>query len=248
MSKVERYAKNPKKADLYKKLKILFNRLVNGASDDWNYPIVGHLSSQSLIKLLAINSHYKKILKTPGHIVEFGSFFGTNILLFQNLKYIHEPHVDRQIFSFDRFRENQIYDVKNASKKFKYHTYDSAFSDLLATSEIHHALNSIPFKDSFVHLIDGDIEKTLPEILLNDSDFSICLVYIDVDSNSLSKFIFEKISNRLVSGGIVIIEGYLNKNTMGIASEIRDFISVFKEVGPLCRLGMSNYLVSFEIL
>ncbi len=248
MSKVERWVKNPIKTNFYQNLKILYKRLVDGAQDDWNWPIVGYLSSQSLIKLLAINSNYKKILKTPGHIVEFGSFFGTNTLLFQNLKYIHEPHVDRQIFSFDRFRENQIFEKKNTFKKFKYHTYETAFSDLLTTSEIHHALNSIPFRESFVHLIDGDIEKTLPEILLNDSDFSICLVYVDVDSQSLSRFIFEKISSRLVSGGVVIIEGYLNKNTLGIASEIRDFISAFKKVGPLCRLDMTNYLVSFEIL
>jgi len=248
VSKVERWVKNPIKADLYRNLKFYFKRLADGAENDWNWPIVGNLSSQSLIKLIAINSIYKKILKTPGHIVEFGSFFGTNTLLFQNLKYIYEPHVDRQIFSFDRFRENQTYEIKNTSKRFKYHTYDTAFSDLIAISEIHHALNSIPFKESFVHIIDGDIEKTLPEILLNDSDFSISLVYVDVDSQSLSRFIFEKISNRLVSGGVVIIEGYLNKNTMGIASEIRDFISAFKKVGPLCRLGMTNYLVSFEIL
>ena len=64
----------------------------------------------------------------------------------------------------------------------------------------------------------------------------------------LSRFIFEKISNRIVAGGVVIVKGYLNKNTLGIASEIRDFISAFKKVGPLCRLSMSNYLVSFEIL
>jgi hypothetical protein len=246
VNNLKRWIKNPKKENLYRKLKINFEKSLEGTADDWNWPTVGYLSATSLIKLFALNDIYKKILNTPGHIVEFGSFFGTNTLLFQNLKNIYEPHYNRRIYSFDRFIINE--NIIETDSKFNYFTFIDAFSILKSVSLIHHLLNCDEFNEYFTSFIDGDIETTLPKLLTNDKDFSIALIYIDVDSHVLTEFILRQVNDRLLPGSIVIIEGFLNKNTEGIAIETRKFISQNNKVGPIKRLGMTNYLVTFDIL
>lgn len=246
MQKPKRWVKNSLKQAAYSQLKLNCEKNLSGALDDWNWPILGHVTSTSLIKLFALKDCYLSIIDTPGAIIELGSFFGTNALIFQNLKYIFEPHNDRQILVFDQFKLNET--AIPSSDEFNYFTYPGATDDLLATSETHHTISAGPFKSPFVTWVDGDIATTLPNQLAKDSDLTIALLYIDLDKPCITQFSLNSICDRLSPNSLVVIEGFMNTNTKGVAKSIRDFFQKQRGVSDFKRLEMTNYLVSFRIL
>jgi hypothetical protein len=64
-----------------------------------------YMRSSALTKILFINELYEIILDIPGVIMEFGIWWGQNLILFENLRAIYEPfNRSRRIIGFDTFR------------------------------------------------------------------------------------------------------------------------------------------------
>ena len=62
------------------------------------------LKTSSLAKILFLNEIYEHISTIPGDIVEFGSWWGQNLITFENLRAIYEPfNKNRHIIGFDTF-------------------------------------------------------------------------------------------------------------------------------------------------
>lgn len=57
-------------------------------------------------------------------------------------------------------------------------------------------------------LIKGDIIKTIPEFIKNNSSLKISLLHIDVDVYEPSKMILESFWDKVVKGGIVMLDDY----------------------------------------
>ena len=63
-----------------------------------------YMRSSALAKILFIDEAYKLIIDKPGIIVEFGTWWGQNLILFENLRAIYEPfNQSRRIVGFDTF-------------------------------------------------------------------------------------------------------------------------------------------------
>jgi len=63
-----------------------------------------YMRSSALTKILYINELYQLIMNIPGVIMEFGIWWGQNIVLFENLRAIYEPfNYDRRVIGFDTF-------------------------------------------------------------------------------------------------------------------------------------------------
>ena len=62
------------------------------------------MRSSALAKLLFLNEAYQLILDQPGMIVEFGTWWGQNLVVFENLRAIYEPfNQSRRVLGFDTF-------------------------------------------------------------------------------------------------------------------------------------------------
>ena len=60
--------------------------------------------SSLLVKYLVMNDLYDRIEKLPGALIEFGVWWGQNLVLLENLRAIHEPfNKQRTILGFDTF-------------------------------------------------------------------------------------------------------------------------------------------------
>src|SRR3954469_1054674 len=60
--------------------------------------------SSLLVKFLVMNDIYERIKDIPGTLMEFGVWWGQNLVLLENLRAIHEPfNKQRIIAGFDTF-------------------------------------------------------------------------------------------------------------------------------------------------
>ena len=63
-----------------------------------------YMRSSVVAKFLYINELYQLIVHTPGVIMEFGVWWGTNMALFESLRAVYEPYnYTRKIIGFDTF-------------------------------------------------------------------------------------------------------------------------------------------------
>src|SRR3954471_24614111 len=63
-----------------------------------------YMRSSALAKILFVDEAYRLIVDQPGIIVEFGTWWGQNLILFENLRSIYEPfNQSRRVIGFDTF-------------------------------------------------------------------------------------------------------------------------------------------------
>jgi len=63
-----------------------------------------YIRSGALAKMLFLNELYEKIVPIPGVICEFGVWWGQSLVLFENLRAVHEPYNHtRRVIGFDTF-------------------------------------------------------------------------------------------------------------------------------------------------
>ena len=86
------------------------------------------MRSSALTKILFVNEAYQLILNQPGVIVEFGTWWGQNMVLFENLRAIYEPfNQSRRVIGFDTFQGYpEISDKDRGSETIKIGGYKVA--------------------------------------------------------------------------------------------------------------------------
>ena len=50
------------------------------------------MRSGALARILFLNELYEKIVHLPGCVIEFGTWWGQSLVLFDNLRVVHEPY------------------------------------------------------------------------------------------------------------------------------------------------------------
>ena len=71
-------------------------------------------------------------------------------------------------------------------------------------------------------MVEGDILKTLPNFIKENNNLRIALLHIDVDIYEPTKIILEKLYDKVVEGGIIILDDY--KVFPGERQAVDDFI------------------------
>src|ERR1700736_4440216 len=72
--------------------------------DDLMFNLGLYTRSSLLVKFLVLHEIYKRVKDIPGALIEFGVWWGQNLVLFENLRAIHEPfNKQRRIVGFDTF-------------------------------------------------------------------------------------------------------------------------------------------------
>lgn len=102
--------------------------------------------------------------------------------------------------------------------------YDSGsflaeFKELLA---LHNEDGVIPSGRGSI--VQGDITKTLPEWIKEHPHARFCLINLDVDLYEPTKVILETCWDRLVTGGVVILDEYATSGWPGETSAWDDFL------------------------
>jgi len=173
----------------------------------WDYENGFYLTSHvtRLGKLLAHFELYKSITGLPGHIVECGVYKGASLVRFASFRQLLESPHSRKIVGFDTFGKFPRGEGIDES--------DSAFIDrfeqdgaAITPEALHKVLAHKSFEN--VELIAGDILETVPAYAQANPEFRIALLHIDVDVYEPSLVTLRHFYDRVVPGGLIVLDDY----------------------------------------
>ena len=142
-------------------------------------------SSVEGIREFCINEVLKN-LKNDDLIIEFGVYSGESINFFSDI--FLKNNLKNKIYGFDSFQglqEDWLGNIDHPKKIF----------DLK---------KKFPRVNSNIELIDGKVENTLNNFLKTKGN--IIFVHLDLDLYSPTKFVLEKIKNRLTNNSVLLFD------------------------------------------
>ena len=195
---------------------------------------------QSLSRVLFLNEVYQKIVNVHGVVMEFGTLWGTNLALFQNLRGVYEPfNHSRKIIGFDTFEGfSSIAPKDGSSKEIKpknYSTpkgYDNYLEKILAYHETQSPIQHI----RKFELVKGDALLTLPTYFKKNPETVIALAFFDMDLYKPTKACLEKILPRMPKGAVIVFDELSLHAFPGETLAVMDVLGIHT-----CRLQRTPY-------
>ena len=172
-----------------------------------------YTSRRSFIRQLAHYELFKLTVDLPGHYLDFGVYYGKSFFSWHKFLEVFTPTAThKKVFGFDTFSgfpnfapedgtEDATIQKKTGGLSSK--TFFDEFKELL---EIHNKDGVIPANRG--NIIVGNITDTLPEWLEKNPEARFCLINIDVDIYEPTTAILELCWDRMVKGGVLILDEY----------------------------------------
>ncbi len=174
--------------------------------DAWDHENGFYLTSpvNRLPKAIAQYELYKSIVSLPGHILECGVFKGASFIRFCTYREILESPFSRKIIGFDTFdefpRQKDIQDQNFID------SFQASSGTAISLSELEKVLLYKKFQN--YELIEGDLSATLPHYIENHPELRLALLHIDVDIYQPTKDALELLYERIVPGGLLVLDDY----------------------------------------
>lgn len=164
-----------------------------------------YLCRSALSKILFLDDLYAKILNVHGIIVEFGTRWGQNVVLFSTLRNVYEPHnYSRKIVGFDTFSgfpgvSPRDGDCASPGMLSVTEGYEAYLKELL---RVHEELAPRSNLTKF-EIVKGDVAVTVPDYLCKHPETIVALAYFDLDLYDPTKKCLEVITPHLAKGSII---------------------------------------------
>jgi hypothetical protein len=171
----------------------------------------------NLARNMAIAEIIKASVKVPGHIAEFGSWKGANLMLMAKLLRIYDPMCNKKVFGFEGFEGLGYFDDKDFNATTEAGTYKGNYEHLLTFIDLFDMQDTIILKK-------GNILETLPAFLEADPSAGFSVVYIDTDLYATTKLILEKMHGRLSTGGCFVLDEWNYEQWPGESIAVREFV------------------------
>jgi hypothetical protein len=170
-------------------------------------------------KLLNHFEIYKKIMDKPGDILEFGVFKGTSFMRLLYFRDLLENDTSRKIISFDIFGKFPVSEKFTEDKEF-IEKFENNGGDGISKEELIELIDEKLITN--YELIKGDITQTLPKWLKENPQKRFSMVHLDVDVYEPSIKTIELIYDRIVPGGILMLDDY--GTVLGETKAIEEFL------------------------
>jgi len=177
------------------------------------------MRSSALAKILFLNELYELINDRPGVIVEFGTWWGQNLALFENLRALHEPfNASRRVIGFDTFtgypsvsdQDRRSETIIEGGYKVS-DDYESFLDSLLRYHEDNNVLRNVRKTE----LVKGDVEKIAKDYFGKHPEIVIALAYFDMALYEPSKAAFEAIKPHLIPGSVLMLDEFNSREYPG---------------------------------
>tara|TARA_B100000902_G_scaffold364861_1_gene385212 strand:- start:6741 stop:7460 length:720 start_codon:yes stop_codon:yes gene_type:complete len=178
-----------------------------------------HNDVERLRKFLVREHFFKMSLEIPGDIVEVGVFKGTGVAQFLKLREIFIPASNKKVIGFDLFSKSNEYKntlTKNNEKLDEYYNKCNVkMNDGIDKSEVEYFIDKMKltntrmgFNTDIYQLIEGSVEKSIPEYLKENPGFRISYLYLDLDIDEPTFISLKLLYHRIVRGGIIVFDEY----------------------------------------
>ena len=169
-----------------------------------------YMRSSALTKILYINELFQLILDIPGVIMEFGTWLGQNIILFENLRAIYEPfNYDRRIIGFDTFEgyaNLSSKDKQSETIKTGGYSVSPNYEEYLRELIDYHEQENVLYYERKHTLVKGDVTTTIGKFLEENPETLIALAYFDLALYEPTKKCLEAIRPHLIKGSVIVFD------------------------------------------
>ena len=187
-----------------------FWELVNRVHDYTELPTAVLFNLYSAVRYVAA-------AEIPGDIIECGVHMGGSVMMMELALLDVEKSTSRKIFALDTFtgfvRRTEGLDVDLRSRADVCHPEEGADY----TQGSIENMKSIAFNG--LHVVKGDVLTTIPTLNIE----KIALLRLDTDTYDTTKFELEQLYDRVVVGGVVIVDDY--GYTVGCKTAVDDFVA-----------------------
>lgn len=192
------------------------------ADEDLAFNLGLFVRSGLLVKFLLMAELYKRFVRIPGLLVEFGTWYGQNLVLLENLRAIYEPfNKERRIVGFDSFdgyNEGRLKGLYRAGRK-----YVSYLNKLIET---HERCNVYGHNSGNHELIEGDVCHTAKAYFQAHPEAIVAFAYLDMGPYEATSRALWAIKPHLVPGSILLMDEMTWKEMPGEAVAFKQVFGV----------------------
>lgn len=176
-------------------------------SKKWDYENGFYLTCETgrIGKMLNHLEIYQQIIHLPGDILEFGVYKGSSFTRLIAFRDLLETPYSRKVVGFDAFGKFPDSVALTADKEF-ITQFEGAGGFGISEEELRSHLERKGTTN--YALVKGDILETIPQYLADNPSLKISLLHIDVDVYEPSKVILEHLWDKIVPGGILMLDDY----------------------------------------
>jgi len=186
----------------------------------WDAENIYHLKT-NISRIAQIIYHYeiyKKILSVPGNVIECGVFKGNSLVRFLTYRSLLENNFSREIYGFDIF--GKFPNAKNINDKVFVKKWEKESNNGISQKELETNLYNKKFEN--FKLIGGNILKTIPKFLRDNTHIKIALLHLDMDIYEPTKYALNKFFKYMSSGGIILLDDY--STIYGATKAVNEFL------------------------
>lgn len=221
------------------------------SAEDRLFNIGMYTRSSVLVKFLVMSEIYQRIRQIPGCLIEFGTWWGQNMVLLENLRAIHEPfNKQRSIIGFDTFEGySSLSERDKKSEVWKENSYSTGkdytryLRELLETHEGCNALGHVRGRHK---LIEGDVTQTAPKYFREHPETIVAFAYFDMALYEPTKAALAAIKPHLISGSILLMDELTWEESPGEAIAFKEVFSRNEVSIEKCALYPSKAIVTIR--
>lgn len=219
--------------------------------EDKLFNIGMYTRSSVLVKFLLMSEIYQRIEKLPGCLVEFGTWWGQNLVLLENLRAIHEPfNKQRTIIGFDTFEGyTSLSGQDKASEVWGEHSYSTGkdyVGYLRELLEIHEGSNVLGHVRGRHKLIEGDVAVTAPAYFKEHPETIVAFAYFDMALYEPTKAALEAVKPHLMPGSILLMDELTWDESPGEAIAFKETFSRDEVLIEKCARYPSKTIVTIR--
>ena len=219
--------------------------------DDRLFNIGMYTRSTVLVKFLVLSDIYQRIRNIPGNIIEFGTWWGQNMILLENLRAIYEPfNKQRVILGFDTFTGYTPLSDKDKQSEVwnedSYSTGSDYIEYLKELIEVHEGSNALGHVRGLHKLIAGDVTETAPAYFKEHPEAIVAFAYFDMALYEPTKAALSAIKPNLVSGSIILLDEFTWAESPGEAIAFKEVFGMDEVVVEKCALYPSKTIITIR--
>lgn len=207
--------------------------------------------SSLLVKFIVMHQLYERVKHIPGAFIEFGTWWGQNLVMLENLRAIHEPfNKQRVIIGFDTFtgytQAKGIDKKSNVWVENSYSTSKSHIEYLEELLKVHEASNVLGHIQGRHQLVAGDVTKTAPDYFKEHPETMVAMAYFDMGLYEPTKAAMEAIKPHLMPGSILLLDELTWEESPGEAVAFKEVFKHGEYDIEKCEMYPSKSIVTIR--
>jgi hypothetical protein len=164
---------------------------------------------KTITRFITLYELFKRALNVKGSVVECGVFRGFGLMTWAHLSAVLEPaNLTRRIYGFDSFEGFPEVTDRDRNPRLSPAPGGlraDSYAELQALIHVYDADRFLGHIDK-VHLIKGDVVKTVPEFVAQNQHLVVSLLFLDLDLYEPTRTAIDQLLPRIPKGGIIAFD------------------------------------------